>query len=280
MTATMPIAPPPADGTAAVRPLPPADACPNCGTALGDRFCGHCGQKRPDRDDLTMRAMLGHVADEILSADSKLLVTLRSLCLAPGELARDWFDGKRARWVAPLRLYLMMSALFYFGAYELTQTETNAPMLDTIEKTVRETRVMSPADARANAAAHFEFLSTAASFTGVLTQALFALLFLRSARRTYVEHLVAMFYCTAAVWGFSTIISLGWWWFARGTSPVVPTLIMSLVSLGYLVAGLPRAYRVSWGRAIVVGLGIFVANFFTESILLTLAAFASAFVPA
>jgi hypothetical protein len=86
--------------------------CPNCGTPLTDRYCGHCGQRvtelRPTLHELVHEAL-----HEFSHVDGKIVRTLGLLLFRPGQLTREFFDGKRARSVTPIRLYLIASLLFF-----------------------------------------------------------------------------------------------------------------------------------------------------------------------
>ena len=68
----------------------------------------------------TARAHLGHFAGEafesITHADSRLWRTLGYLLARPGRLTREFFDGRRARYLPPFRLYLVISLLFFLVA--------------------------------------------------------------------------------------------------------------------------------------------------------------------
>jgi hypothetical protein len=79
---------------------------------LAGRFCSHCGQEdRPA--DPTLREMVHEAVGELTSFDGRLAATTRAL-LRPGRLTREWIAGHRARYVAPLRLYLAVSVLYFF----------------------------------------------------------------------------------------------------------------------------------------------------------------------
>jgi len=58
-----------------------------------------------------------------LSLDAKLPQTLRSLLWPPGELTLEWLRGRRARYVAPMRLYLA-TAFVFFVAWPYTPFRT------------------------------------------------------------------------------------------------------------------------------------------------------------
>ncbi len=86
-------------------------ACRNCGQPAGPSFCGHCGQRLDDRRRSLWR-VVGEFLDDWLSLEGRLPRSLRALA-RPGQLTRLHWEGKRAPYVRPSRLYLLASlALF------------------------------------------------------------------------------------------------------------------------------------------------------------------------
>ncbi|SDE49395.1 DUF3667 domain-containing protein [Kordiimonas lacus] len=86
--------------------------CSNCNAPLTGPFCHICGQKD---DDLKrpIWTLIREILDDVISTDSRLFKTLILLVLVPGGLTRAFRDGRRARFVPPLRLYLVISILFF-----------------------------------------------------------------------------------------------------------------------------------------------------------------------
>ena len=87
-------------------------ACLNCGRALTGRYCADCGQKRSPVD-LTLREFLHETTHELTHWDGKIPATLKALFFKPGLLTLDFFAGRRARWLSPLRLYLLCSIAYF-----------------------------------------------------------------------------------------------------------------------------------------------------------------------
>lgn len=89
-------------------------ACENCATLLQGQFCHACGQSshNPLRN-------LGHAIEEVFESfwhlDGRIFRTLRALW-SPGRLANSYLDGHRAPYVAPLRLFVILSVLTFFLA--------------------------------------------------------------------------------------------------------------------------------------------------------------------
>lgn len=94
------------------------EACLNCGATVTGAYCSNCGQKAH------VHRSVFHAVEEFLHGithfDSKLWNTLPLLFVRPGKLTRDYVRGKRARYVAPVALFLLtvfaMFLLFGFLA--------------------------------------------------------------------------------------------------------------------------------------------------------------------
>ena len=87
-------------------------ACLNCGRPLTGPYCAGCGQKRCDTDP-TLREVLHQTTSELTNWDGKIPSTLKTLFFKPGVLTEDFLAGRRARWLLPLRLYLICSLAYF-----------------------------------------------------------------------------------------------------------------------------------------------------------------------
>lgn len=92
-------------------PSDPGKTCANCGTPLVGHYCHACGQQGH------LHNKLGHLLHEFVEGiahfDGRLWRTLPLLAWRPGRLSRDWIEGKRARYVAPLHIFLFALFLMF-----------------------------------------------------------------------------------------------------------------------------------------------------------------------
>ncbi|CAN5838534.1 hypothetical protein BH11GEM2_BH11GEM2_19740 [soil metagenome] len=109
---TMAIRGPGAGGFTPAHSVAASNPCLNCGTNVQLAYCPECGQREIDADP-TLREFLHELAEELLHWDGKLGRTLRLLVRRPGALTREYLDGRRVRYISPLRLYLACSVLFF-----------------------------------------------------------------------------------------------------------------------------------------------------------------------
>ena len=96
-------------------PVQPLTHCENCGAPLTGEFCSQCGQHAIDYRRSIFRVLLD-AADSFLNWDTKFLHSVNQLLIHPWQLTNDFNAGRRARYVHPLRLYLIGSIVFFLLA--------------------------------------------------------------------------------------------------------------------------------------------------------------------
>jgi hypothetical protein len=76
-------------------------------------FCPHCGQENND-NNVSFGTFIGDFFSNYFSFDTRIGRSLKPLFLQPGFLTNRFNEGKRKRYVHPLRLYLVASLVFFF----------------------------------------------------------------------------------------------------------------------------------------------------------------------
>ena len=79
-------------------------ACPNCATEFVGDYCHGCGQAQ--HIHRSIGAIWHDLIHGVLHLDGKFWRTLPELALRPGRLTRGYIDGRRARYVSPMGLFL------------------------------------------------------------------------------------------------------------------------------------------------------------------------------
>ena len=89
--------------------------CKNCKTSLPGQadYCPACGQSvksitRPWLD------VTREVLTELFDFDGRMLISLRLLLTRPGFLSHEYINGRRATYTSPVRMYLVISLVFFF----------------------------------------------------------------------------------------------------------------------------------------------------------------------
>jgi hypothetical protein len=96
--------------------------CLNCGTSVTGRYCQHCGQENVEVKE-SFGHLIMHFVEDITHFDGKLWVTLKLLLFKPAKLTQHYMDGKRATYIHPIRMYLFVSAVFFFFIFSGKSSE-------------------------------------------------------------------------------------------------------------------------------------------------------------
>ena len=75
-------------------------------------YCAACGQKSVPLS-VTLHDFFHEFTHEMLHVDGRLFQSVRRLMVSPGFLTREYIQGRRARWISPIRLYLIFSVMFF-----------------------------------------------------------------------------------------------------------------------------------------------------------------------
>jgi hypothetical protein len=89
-----------------------ASHCPNCSASVSGHFCHQCGQEtvlHPPSAREFMHEFIGHY----VAIEGKLWKSLGLLLFRPGRLTLEYINGRRVRYVQPLRMYLTFSLIFF-----------------------------------------------------------------------------------------------------------------------------------------------------------------------
>jgi hypothetical protein len=243
-------------------------SCPNCGMQSAGRYCPNCGQRAVDLRP-TLRELLHEALHEFSHIDGKIVRTISLLLFRPGQLTREFFEGKRARSVTPLRLYLLTSVLF-FGVMAMmppprnlrvTVTKGDAQLAQAAERMNRDPSVLSHA------------LETAFPKAMFVLMPLFGLIvyaFYWRSERMVVPH----FYFAAHYHAFSFLMFA--LFEAAGAVPWRPLriarIVLLLAPLPYLTMALRTAY--GGGRLMAVGKTIAIVAIDLVFVIIAMAAIA------
>lgn len=89
--------------------------CLNCRAVLSGPFCADCGQ-RDVPPYPSVRELAVDAVSEFSGWDGRLASTLRAVIQHPGMLTHEFLEGRRVRYISPLRLYLTASLVYFLIA--------------------------------------------------------------------------------------------------------------------------------------------------------------------
>jgi hypothetical protein len=91
---------------------PPRDTCANCEAPLVGPYCSQCGQRAADRI-VPLHEMTQEWIEDLFEFDIRIFRTLPTFFFKPGRLTKEYVQGRRVRYVRPLRLYLVASFILF-----------------------------------------------------------------------------------------------------------------------------------------------------------------------
>lgn len=107
----------------------PQRLCRNCGAALTGRYCSACGQRDLDENE----RRFGHLVRDALAAavnlDGRFWRSFGALLFRPGKLSRDYIDGRRAHWLAPFTIFILVNLIYFFAP---ALTDFSLPFVDQV----------------------------------------------------------------------------------------------------------------------------------------------------
>lgn len=128
-----------------------SEHCLNCNyhfkTGDRDNYCPECGQKNAD-PRISLGFIFRDALDNLFSIESKVLQTFYSLVTQPGVLTKFYNNGKRIRFITPVRLYITLSAICFLlittlpnDYTQIFKFNTNKDVKKTMEAAADETGI-------------------------------------------------------------------------------------------------------------------------------------------
>jgi hypothetical protein len=223
-------------------------ACLNCGAALAGDYCAACGQKAGPLNP-TLGDFLRDLTQELLNVDGRIFRSLRLLLTRPGFLTLEQLAGRRARYVAPLRLYLLFSLVFFAtmqlvpGRVRVEIAPSDNPIAGSVDESRTQAAIAAVDDAMGVWVPRAMFLLVPA-FAGLV------MLVRRRSGLNYLQHLYfalhvhAAWYCAFTVTLLANVMPT-----PRSVHDVVG-IGMALYAGTYLWLAFRRVYATTLGGAL------------------------------
>ncbi|MBB1284017.1 DUF3667 domain-containing protein [Flavisolibacter sp. BT320] len=98
--------------------------CLNCGAQVAGRYCHRCGQENVVTHQ-SFWSLTKHFVYDILHFDGKFFHTIGYIFSRPGFVPRQYAEGKRMRYLDPVRMYLFTSAVFFLVFFSFDSIKLN-----------------------------------------------------------------------------------------------------------------------------------------------------------
>lgn len=86
--------------------------CLNCGTEVAGKYCQNCGQENVN-PQTSVGHFITHFFNDVTHFDGKFFKTLKDLLFKPGFLSKEFMEGRRMKYLDPVRMYLFTSFIFF-----------------------------------------------------------------------------------------------------------------------------------------------------------------------
>lgn len=256
--------------------------CLNCGAELRGRFCSACGQRAVAAYP-TVRQMVGDAWEELSGYDGRFARTFRLLLGRPGGLTVETLQGRRARYISPVRLYLVASLAYFLVAaavpnirlpppasipgsgvtvrvdgsgdvVPLSQEQRDQALRD-IERAPSWLQIFLRPAIEDPGAFRTRFLQTLPRVLFALVPLFAGIVALFYRRRGYVQHLVFAVHLHAAIFITLAVREL-----AQLTKSLAVLTIFEVAAIiaivSYTLLAFRRVYGESWTRVLAKGAGI------------------------
>jgi len=82
--------------------------CLNCNYVVENKFCPNCGQQNTETRQ-SFHYLFTHFVEDLTHYDGSFWKTIKALLFKPGRLTKEYLEGKRLKYVPPVKLYIFIS---------------------------------------------------------------------------------------------------------------------------------------------------------------------------
>lgn len=82
--------------------------CLNCNHVVENKYCPNCGQQNTETRQ-SFHYLFTHFVEDLTHYDGSFWKTIKALLFRPGRLTKEYLEGKRLRYVPPVKLYIFIS---------------------------------------------------------------------------------------------------------------------------------------------------------------------------
>lgn len=117
--------------------------CKNCSQPLTGQYCNLCGQRDRSRM-ISLWELFRDLVGDLFELDSRLWRSVLPLLFRPGQLTQDYLAGRQVRYTPPLRMYIVISIVFFviasFGSTDSRVTIDGQEVLNstTLDSTTQQ----------------------------------------------------------------------------------------------------------------------------------------------
>lgn len=104
------------------------NTCLNCSNGFDGKFCNECGQKASTHR-FTLHEWFHEIPHSIFHIDGGFFYTFKNLCLRPGNMIREYLEGRRKSYFSPFLYVLIWCGVFVVISSLLGKTAGEKPAI-------------------------------------------------------------------------------------------------------------------------------------------------------
>lgn len=89
------------------------NTCENCGNLVEVRFCSYCGQENVETKK-SFHYLFTHFIEDLVHYDNGFWKAIKHLLFSPYILTKEYLNGKRKKFVVPVKLFIFMNFFAFF----------------------------------------------------------------------------------------------------------------------------------------------------------------------
>jgi hypothetical protein len=250
----------------------PSDArwdCPTCRRHNDEEYCPRCGEQRRCEGDLGFGHVWRQVVRETFDVDGRFFGTIRLLLTRPGQLTLDFLEGRRVGHVHPLKLFLLVSAIYFLLSggpmmrigWSDTGTSQRvagtqllrrpSPRVEELLRRKAEHRGISYEAFQRKIEGDLEILMKAGVVAGVVANGFWLAFLFRRQRRYLAEHMVMALHVSCFAMAVTVLVQQGQRLLSVG--PSRGSGLIAVAVLLYFVTAARRVYGTHGRRLAVAG---------------------------
>ena len=212
--------------------------------------------------DPSLTDLLSEIAHNLSSLDGRVFRSIRRLLFSPGFLTKEYVEGRRATWLPPIRVYLVISVIYFSISSLIGESGARVDIRvtgDTDEETLIELRCLG-----FSSEDELELAVTDAEATWMprpmfVLMPIFAALVQavqRRSRHRYPHHFIFSLHVNSAWFSIFSASAVIGYLLGNDSGRTFVGIVALVCALAYLAIALARAYGVTRRRAIAQSLVI------------------------
>ena len=242
--------------------------CANCGNTYTGHFCNQCGQKQVHR--YTVKHVLHEIMHVFTHADKGIFSFAWQVVTRPGTIALDMVEGRRKRY---FNLFQYLVLIVGIGTFVMNKTHL-------MEQTMQSMNNMTGTKVTGQMAVMQQQMVVAlqkyfnlVQFFLIPVYALFSWLFLRRGNYNYAENLLLGSVISAQMSTLSVVNMLLFYFIQSANTMVWFGLVALLILIGCFTVTFRQFYKISFIKALLYSLLIYICAYVVQLILLSIGLF-------